>query len=293
MATVKNRINIVDARKNELLKEMFFEQNMGLVYKMAHKYYNINLDFEERISWGNFGLMQAFDTYDENSGYAFSTYAVRCISNAILYENRRSVYKYNKTNLSLNTVVAESESDGDEIALIDVMATPEEEYSRDDYSAVLAVYKLFVDKYSIEDPKMVDVFNMYILENKTTREIAEKYNHNQAHGSRLAAKAIKLIQEIAIEMDVIDSFNFYSKKKTQERSKELKEKENPIKQKALYIILNYPELESHEIGKILNWSAMKVGMVKMSYNKGNFTLPPDDSIKDKVEKYLENKKVFS
>jgi hypothetical protein len=193
----------------------------------------------------------------------------------------------------LNTVVAESASDGDEIALIDVMATPEEEYGSEDYNAVLAVYKAFVDKYSKEEPKMVDVFNMYIFQNKTTREIAEKYNHNQAHGSRLAHRAIKLIQEIAIEMDVIDSFNKYTKRSTTEAATKSKEKENPMKQKALYIILNYPELESNEIGKILNWSAMKVGMVKMSYNKGNFTLPPDDSVKDKVEKYLENKKVFS
>ena len=65
--------------KNELI-----ERNMRLVAHVAKKYQNYEEDMEDLISIGTIGLMKAVDTFDSTRKARFSTYASRCIENAIL-----------------------------------------------------------------------------------------------------------------------------------------------------------------------------------------------------------------
>ena len=51
---------------------------------MAKKYYAQPGDQEDLISIGTIGLMKAVDTFDSTRKARFSTYASRCIENAIL-----------------------------------------------------------------------------------------------------------------------------------------------------------------------------------------------------------------
>ena len=48
------------------------------------KYYAIPGDQEDLVSIGTIGLMKAVDTFDATRKARFSTYASRCIENAIL-----------------------------------------------------------------------------------------------------------------------------------------------------------------------------------------------------------------
>lgn len=293
MTAVKDKITIVDARRNEHLKELFFEQNIKLVYKVAfNTLKNLPLDKEEKLSLGNFGLLKAFNTYDENCGYAFSTYATRCITNEILMEDRKSVNKHRKKALSLDGKSAK-DKDGNEMLLIDTIATKEDEFNKDDYNLIGEVYEKFVEVYSNKEPKLITVFNMYVIENKTTIEIGKAVGHTQSHTSRLAAKAIKAIQEIAIEMEVIEGFNRYARYAKRSTKEKPKIRDSKLKQRTLYILLNYPELDIYDVNNIVNWNTVKIGMLKMSYKKGTFKLPPDDSIKHKVEEYIINKKLYA
>lgn len=290
MNTVKEKINIVDARNNKYLKEEFFKQNIKLVYMVTNKMKHVQMDKDEKFSLGSFGLMKAFDTYKEDSGYAFSTYAVRCISNEILMENRRATNRHRKNMLSLDGAIR-TDKDGDEQLLLDIIPSLEEEFDSEDYTLAKKVYKKFIEMYSEKDVRLIQAFNMFIFENKTTKEIAESVGlTDQSSGSRIATRAIKALQDIAIEMELIENYNRYAKKPIAGEGKRAKaEKEVGLKQKALYIILNYPELSSREIGEIMNWSSMKISKVKDVNTRGKIALTPDDSIKPKVEEYLARK----
>jgi RNA polymerase sporulation-specific sigma factor len=285
-------INIEDARKNDLLKEMFFEQHIRLVYKVAHKLKNIHLDLEERIGFGQLGLLKAFNTFDPNLSFAWSTYATKVITNEILYENRKATYKRSQNIQSLDKVIVE-DGKNDELCLKDIISTPEDDYNKFDFEAIFMAYDEFINVYSEKEPRLIQILDMYIFERKTTIEIANLFGVTQPTGSRLIKKAIMALQEIAIKMDIIDGHNDYSKKNNPGVVKRSKEKENPVKCRALYVILNYPELTSNEIGKIVNWDPMKVGRLRNSYTNGTFTLTPDESVKEQVEKYLANKKIYA
>ena len=65
-------------------REKLIRHNLRLVAHVAKKYYAQPGDQEDLISIGTIGLMKAVDTFDSDRRARFSTYASRCIENAIL-----------------------------------------------------------------------------------------------------------------------------------------------------------------------------------------------------------------
>ena len=65
-------------------RETLIRHNLRLVVHVAKKYYAQPSDQEDLISIGTIGLMKAVDTFDSTRKARFSTYASRCIKNAIL-----------------------------------------------------------------------------------------------------------------------------------------------------------------------------------------------------------------
>ena len=57
---------------------------LRLVAHIAKKYYALPGEQDDLISIGTIGLMKAVDTFDSTRRARFSTYASRCIENAIL-----------------------------------------------------------------------------------------------------------------------------------------------------------------------------------------------------------------
>nr|DAH56616.1 MAG TPA: DNA directed RNA polymerase subunit [Caudoviricetes sp.] len=61
-----------------------FEKHTGLVYKVFNnKYQSLRHLEDDLIQEGMMALWNACNTFDESKGVAFSTYAVKCISNAM------------------------------------------------------------------------------------------------------------------------------------------------------------------------------------------------------------------
>ena len=70
--------------KEEINK--LIEDNINIAYELTHKYYEMTkgkLTFDELNSICNYGLVKAANTYNQNKGFAFSTYAYKVISNEI------------------------------------------------------------------------------------------------------------------------------------------------------------------------------------------------------------------
>ncbi len=65
-------------------REKLIRHNLRLVAHITKKYYAQPGDQEDLISIGTIGLMKAVDTFDSTRKARFSTYASRCIENAIL-----------------------------------------------------------------------------------------------------------------------------------------------------------------------------------------------------------------
>ena len=65
-------------------REKLIRHNLRLVAHIAKKYYALPGEQDDLISIGTIGLMKAVDTFDTTRKARFSTYASRCIENAIL-----------------------------------------------------------------------------------------------------------------------------------------------------------------------------------------------------------------
>lgn len=70
-----------------MTKQQLIEDNMKLVYLVLHKHFPRCINDEDIVQTGMFGLCKAADTWIEDKG-KFSTYACRCIRNAINNEFR-------------------------------------------------------------------------------------------------------------------------------------------------------------------------------------------------------------
>lgn len=72
-------------------QEEFIINNMPLVKTIASKYYNskIGIEYEDLVSYGVMGLLDAIDKFDDSRGAKFSTYASIRISSYIIDEIRR------------------------------------------------------------------------------------------------------------------------------------------------------------------------------------------------------------
>ena len=65
-------------------REKLIRHNLRLAAHIVKKYYALPGDQEDLVSIGTIGLMKAVDTFDATRKARFSTYASRCIENAIL-----------------------------------------------------------------------------------------------------------------------------------------------------------------------------------------------------------------
>ena len=59
--------------------ETFIKKNLALVYSLAARFKDRNVEYEEVVAAGAFGLVKAAQNFDPDRGFAFSTYAVPVI----------------------------------------------------------------------------------------------------------------------------------------------------------------------------------------------------------------------
>ena len=80
--------------RNELV-----EHNLRLVAHIVKKYYAISGEQDDLISIGTIGLIKAVESYDLGKKTKFSTYASRCIENAILSKRKKRRLRWRNRRL--------------------------------------------------------------------------------------------------------------------------------------------------------------------------------------------------
>ena len=69
---------------DEDARQRLVEHNLRLVVYIARRFENTGVNLEDLISIGTIGLIKAVNTFDSAKGIRLSSYAARCIENAIL-----------------------------------------------------------------------------------------------------------------------------------------------------------------------------------------------------------------
>ncbi len=91
-AAAEKEVAIKVRKGDEIAVETMVSSNLRLVVKIAKKYINRDLPFQDLIEEGNIGLIKAVHKFDHKKGYRFSTYATwwirQSIERAIINQSR-------------------------------------------------------------------------------------------------------------------------------------------------------------------------------------------------------------
>ena len=85
--------------------------NMGLVYKLAHKYQFGTFELDDLVSEGVFGLITAIDKFDTSKGLAFSTYAYHWIRHCVQRYTEKPYHKKDSLILSIDEPIFTKEDE--------------------------------------------------------------------------------------------------------------------------------------------------------------------------------------
>lgn len=112
---------------DECAKKLLTEHNLRLVVYISRRFENTGVNLEDLISIGTIGLIKAINIFRSDKNIKLATYASRCIENEILMHlrkisNQRSEVSFDEP---LNT-----DWDGNELLLSDVLGTDDDEVSR-------------------------------------------------------------------------------------------------------------------------------------------------------------------
>lgn len=179
-----------DAARDKLILH-----NLRLVSHIVRKYYGTSPDHEDLTSIGTIGLVKAVDTFKEDAGTRFSSYASRCIQNEILMNFRSKKKRANEVSLGETIDV---DRDGNPLTYMDVISTNEdlgEEFDR----KILIERALRFVKNSLDERERQIIAMRYgvlgVRKPLTQKEIAEKLGISRSYVSRLEKSALEKLYE--------------------------------------------------------------------------------------------------
>lgn len=177
-------------------RNVLVEHNLRLVAHIIKKYYTQTNDIEDLISIGTIGLIKGINTYKSDKGIRLATYASRCIENEILMHlrkisNQRSEVSFDEP---LNT-----DWDGNELLLSDVLGTDDDEVSRpleDDADRQMLLNA--VNSLGDREKSIITLrFGLGGGSEYTQKEVADMLGISQSYISRLEKRIIhRLRREI-------------------------------------------------------------------------------------------------
>ena len=184
----------IEALPDAAARSTLIEHNLRLVVYIAKKFENSGVGIEDLISIGTIGLIKAVGTYRSDKNIKLATYASRCIENEILMYMRKSSSQRNDISIDepLNT-----DWDGNELLLSDVLGSDEDSVSRDmekleEERAVRAAVS------ALSDRERLIISLRYGLDGQreeTQKEVADRLGISQSYISRLEKKIISRLKE--------------------------------------------------------------------------------------------------
>lgn len=101
-------------------KEQIAAENFTLVYYVANSFRNTRIDLSELVSIGVVGYAKALNAYDTTREVKFSTFAINCIQNEILFFLRKEK-KHMQNNISMNLILS-TDKNGNSLNMEDIVS---------------------------------------------------------------------------------------------------------------------------------------------------------------------------
>ena len=170
-------------------KQKLIEHNLRLVVYLARRFENTGVNLEDLISIGTIGLIKAVSTFQPAKNIKLATYASRCIENEILMHLRK--ISAQRTEVSFDEPL-NTDWDGNELLLSDVLGTDEDEVSRpleEDVDRQLLLEA--VDRLAEREKKIITLrFGLRGSRERTHKEVADLMGISQSYISRLEKRII-------------------------------------------------------------------------------------------------------
>lgn len=178
---------------DDAAKRLLIEHNLRLVVYIARRFENTGVGLEDLISIGTIGLIKAINTFNSEKKIKLATYASRCVENEILMHLRKISSQKSEVSLDepLNT-----DWDGNELLLSDVLGTDGEEVSRpleddaDKSMLMEAVFGLAERERTI----IIMRFGLCGSTEYTQKEVADIMGISQSYISRLEKRIISRLK---------------------------------------------------------------------------------------------------
>ncbi|MCR5663520.1 MAG: RNA polymerase sporulation sigma factor SigE [Oscillospiraceae bacterium] len=176
-------------RGDEEARRTLIERNLRLVVYIAKRFENTGIHLEDLISIGTIGLIKAVNTFQSGKNIKLATYASRCIENEILMVLRKNSAQ--RTELSIDEPL-NTDWDGNELLLSDVLGTDEDEVSRPlEDDAERRMLMRAIDGLSEREREIILLrFGLPGGREYTQKEVADRLGISQSYISRLEKRIL-------------------------------------------------------------------------------------------------------
>lgn len=158
-----------------------WEENTKLAYFLAHKYKG-NLEWDDALQCALFGLYKASQTWKEDKGTKFATYASTCVYNELGMYRRKF-----RNDSKIAYHMEETVDDADNLAYGDMLADVE-----GDHSEMLCI-KEAIKKCQQKYPRKYRAFHLCQLHGISQRDAAQILGLSQSYVSRNVTTCQKYI----------------------------------------------------------------------------------------------------
>lgn len=174
--------------KRKLYKDKLAEENYNCVYHVARSFSNTGIAFEELMSVALVGYAKAIENYEDSRTTKFSTYAINCMKNEVLFFLKKERLKH-QGNLSLNSVLA-TDKNGNQLSLEEIVhndekidINPEKKVIHDE--RIIKLKKLVEELDEKEKFIICSRYELFGEKPKTQKEIAQQVGMSQANVSKI------------------------------------------------------------------------------------------------------------
>ncbi len=159
-------------------RDKIIEHNLRLVMMVVKRFKNTPYEFNDLLSYGIIGLINAIDNYDKSKDIEFTTYFVKCITNSILYYLKIESKKIKTISLDECVSSENKEKDGDDTSLKEFISDKRvniaDSYETKETNAIL--HHLVSELPAKESEYLTLYFGLDNNEPKSLQEIADIYN---------------------------------------------------------------------------------------------------------------------
>ena len=175
-------------------KEQLIVHNLRLVVYIAKKFENTAISIEDLTSIGTLGLIKAVNSFVPSKNIKFATYASRCVENETLMFLRKQSNR--NIDISIDDTLS-TDTDGNELNLIDVLYTDEYETSMDmEKQSEKEILQQSLKALNPRERKIIMMrFGLNGYEEQTQKEVADIIGISQSYISRLEKRIFKKLKK--------------------------------------------------------------------------------------------------